>query len=110
MPGETSPAPWLRRLTPLVWLAVLQILVVSLLAVAPRLHEHFHLHSNNDSHHCLVVEFQAGSVGPLASLTLFAPPVPQLLASRLELPGATTSLPAAHLLGAAFDRGPPARA
>lgn len=43
---------WMRLFAPLVWLALIQVFVVSMLASAPGLHVCFHPDSQDADHHC----------------------------------------------------------
>jgi hypothetical protein len=110
MAEKRNPLAWTRLCAPFIWLAVLQVLVVTLLAVAPKLHEHFHVHSNDGDHHCLVVEFQAGSVAQPTPTEFFTPRFEPVLIAVTSATHEVLELPCPHLLGNVLERGPPASA
>src|ERR1035437_5071441 len=64
---------WMRVFATVVWLALLQIFVVSLLAVSPDLHEYFHPDSHDSDHHCLSTDFQAGFIEQPVIVPVVAP-------------------------------------
>ncbi|KAB2640496.1 MAG: hypothetical protein DVB25_03895 [Verrucomicrobia bacterium] len=93
---------------PLVWLAIIQVLVVTTLASSPELHGHFHLSSHDSDHQCLVTDFKSGLIEqPLVvpiSAPCFAPRDFQIVALAAD---ARHSLPE-HLRGSLLEHGPPA--
>ncbi len=98
---------WMRLFAPLVWVAIIQILVISMMSVSPELHECCHSDSHESSHHCLVTDFQAGSI----DLTVIAPIVAPdflLVAVGVEFISAEVRhvLPH-HLCGSLLVHGPP---
>lgn len=94
----------------MVWLAVAQIFVSSLLASSPELHEHFHPDSHESGHHCLATDLQSGTLELSAIIPIVAP-VPTPVAIRIETVSAEVrrSLPI-HLCGSLLEHGPPVRA
>jgi len=99
---------WLRVFAPLVWLAVFQVLVVSMLGSSPEMHQCFHPDSHDSDHHCLATDFKSGLldqplVVPIIAPT-FAPVCVEILAVSA---GARHSLPL-HLCGSLLEHGPPA--
>jgi len=97
----------MRVFAPLVWLAIIQVFVLSLLASSLELHERFHSGSNNSDHHCLCTDLKSGTLDqPLAvptqapafvALAIWAEPVPALVRRSLPL----------HLCGSLLEHGPP---
>lgn len=102
---------WRRVFVPMVWLALVQIMVITLLASSPDLHEFFHPDAHEDSdhhhHHCLATDFQSGFIEQPVVVTSVTPtfsPVPfEIMAAEAE---AWHSLPL-HLCGSLLVHGPP---
>ena len=98
---------WRRMCVPLVWLAIVQVLVVTMLASSPELHGYFHLSSHDCDHQCLVTDFKAGLIEqPLVvpiSAPCFAPLGFEIVALAAD---ARHSLPV-HLCGSLLEHGPP---
>ena len=100
----------LRLAAPLVWLAILQLALSSLLAASEDLHEFLHPDSHDSGHHCLVTDIQNGHIG---NEPLPPPATPAaceiLLPTALRPASAASPLPI-HLLGSLLEHGPPSRA
>jgi len=98
----------LRRIcVPLVWLAIIQVLVVTMLASSPELHGYFHLSSHESDHQCLVTDFKSGLieqplVAPISATHLAALDY-EIVAMAAD---ARHSL-AEHLCGSLLEHGPP---
>ena len=100
----------MRVFAPVVWLALLQIFVVSLLAVSPDLHEYFHPDSHDSDHHCLSTDFQAGFIEQPVIVPVVAPDF-----APVALPAASVSAEVRHFLplhlcGSLLEHGPPSLA
>ena len=100
----------MRFFAPLVWLAVLQVIVLSVMASAPELHERFHSDAHDSGHHCLSTDLQSGTI----DLTVIVPIVaPELMERVIAISVVSTetrqSLPL-HLRGSLLEHGPPALA
>ena len=108
MTCKVRQTPWMRRFAPMIWLAVFQVFVVSLLASSSQLHEHFHADAHDCEHHCLSTDFQSGTVDPTVIAPVVAPdfkPVP--IGSVVLSAEVRHSLPH-HLCGSLLEHGPPA--
>lgn len=99
---------WLRLFAPLVWIAIIQVLVISMMSVSPELHECCHSGSHESSHQCLATDFQGGAI----DLTVIAPIVAPdflLVATGVVLISAEGRLVMPHhLCGSLLVHGPPA--
>jgi hypothetical protein len=97
----------------LVWLALAQIFIITLLASSPELHEYFHPDSHNDSdhhHHCLATDFQSGLIEQPVVVPVVAPSFAPACFEIVAFPAsARHSLPH-HLCGSLLEHGPPALA
>ena len=98
----------MRFFAPVVWLAIVQVLLFSVLASSPELHERFHTDAHDSEHHCLSTDFQAGTI----DLPAVAPVVaPDFLPVATEVAAVSAevrhSLPL-HLCGSLLEHGPPA--
>jgi hypothetical protein len=97
----------MRVFAPLVWLAVVQIFVVTLLASSPELHECFHPDSHDSDHHCLATDFQAGFIDQPVIVPVDAPSFAPVSFEIVAFPAsARHSLPL-HLCGSLLEHGPP---
>ena len=95
---------------PLVWLAVVQVLVVSMLASSPELHEHFHVSSHDSDHHCLATDFKSGLIEQPLVVPIVAPSfAPVYFEIARVAAHVRRSLPV-HLCGSLLEHGPPALA
>ena len=100
----------MRIFAPLVWLAVIQIFVTSLLASSPELHEHFHSDAHDSGHQCLSTDFQSGTIDLTVVAPVTAPEfLPVAVASVMVSAEVRNSLPH-HLCGSLLEHGPPALA
>ena len=107
MTSRPRPNRWMRLFAPLVWLAVFQILVITLMAASPELHERCHSDSHDSDHHCLATDFQSGTVDQTVIVPVVAPdflPVP--IATITVAAEARHTLPH-HLCGSLLVHGPP---
>ena len=101
---------WLRLFAPLVWLAVVQVLVVSMLGSSPELHQCFHPDSHDSGHHCLATDFKSGLLEQPLVVPIVAPTFSPVCAEILAVcADARHSLPL-HLRGSLLVHGPPALA
>ena len=101
---------WLRVFVPLVWLAVLQILVVSTLGSAADLHRVFHPDAHDADHHCLATDFKSGLIEQALVVPVVAPSfAPVWCEITAMAANARHSLPV-HLCGSLLEHGPPALA
>ncbi len=97
---------------PLVWLALVQILVNILLASSPELHEYFHpdAHEESDHHHhhcCLATDFQSGLIEQPVVVPAAAPSFSPVTIEIITLAeNVRHSLPL-HLCGSLLEHGPP---
>ena len=100
----------MRVFAPMVWLALVQIFVLSLLAASPELHECFHPDSHDSDHHCLSTDFQAGFIEQPVVVPIIAPSfAPVFFETAGRAADARHALPH-HLCGSLLEHGPPARA
>ena len=101
---------WMRVFAPVVWLALVQILVVSLLGSSPEMHECFHPDAHDSHHQCLATDFQSGVIDQVVVapvvVPVLAPAVVEIVAVAAEV---WNSLPV-HLHGSLLEHGPPALA
>lgn len=101
---------WLRVFAPLVWLAVFQVLVVSMLGSSPEMHQCFHPDSHDSDHHCLATDFQAGLIDQPLVVPVVAPAFAPLACEIVvDSAYAWHSLPH-HLCGSLLEHGPPTSA
>ena len=101
---------WMRYFAPVVWLALMQILVVTMFASSPGLHECFHPDAHDSSHHCLATDFQSGLLDQPLVVPIIAPTYAPLAGEILPIgPRQRHALPD-HLCGSLLEHGPPARA
>ena len=101
---------WRRAGAALVWLAIVQVLVVTLLASSPEMHGHFHPASQDSEHQCLATDFKSG----LIEQPLLAPVIAPCF-SPLDYGLVAVAAQARHplpdpLCGSLLVHGPPALA
>jgi len=101
---------WTRVFAPLVWFALAQILVVTLLGSSPAMHQCFHLDAHDADHHCLVTDFQSGWIDHAVVVPVVTPSC-STVGGEIGGGGAGAghSLPL-HLCGSLLEHGPPSRA
>lgn len=105
---EARQNRWMRVFAPLVWLAVIQVFVISLLASLPELHEHFHSDAHDSGHQCLSTDFQSGTIDLAVVAPVIAPEfLPVAMGSVTVTAESRHSLPH-HLCGSLLEHGPPA--
>ena len=98
---------WMRVFVPLVWLAIVQVLVLSMLAASPELHEYCHPDTHDSGHHCLASDFNSGLIEQPLVVPIVAPCfAPVFVESVAMASGAWQSLPL-HLCGSLLVHGPP---
>jgi hypothetical protein len=98
----------MRLFAPLVWLAVVQVFVISLLASSTELHERFHSDAHDVDHHCLSTDFQSGTIDQAVVIPVVAPDfLPVVIGSVTVSAEVRHSLPL-HLCGSLLEHGPPA--
>jgi len=101
---------WMRYFAPVVWLALLQILAVTIFASSPGLHECFHPDAHESGHHCLATDFQSGLLDQPLAVPIVAPSYAPVGFEILPIrPRVRHALPH-HLCGSLLEHGPPARA
>ena len=108
MTYEPIQTRWMRVFAPLVWIAIIQVFVISLMSVSPELHERCHSGSHESGHQCLATDFQAGSIDLILVAPIVAPnflPVP--VAADTVFIEYRHTLPH-HLCGSLLVHGPPA--
>ena len=97
----------MRVFAPLVWIAVLQVFILTLLASSPVLHEYFHSDAHDTGHHCLTTDFQSGILDPTVVPPIEAPDFLPAAIDRIAISAeARQSLPH-HLCGSLLEHGPP---
>ncbi len=101
---------WRRVFVPLVWLAIFQVMVVSMLASSPELHEHFHLSSHDSDHHCLATDFKAGLVEQPLVVPVVAPSFSPVDFGVVAVAAHARHALPDHLCGSLLVHGPPALA
>ena len=97
----------MRAIAPLVWLAVLQVFVASLMACSPDLHDCFHADSHETSHHCLSTDLQAGTIEQPVIIPVVAPVFTPVAIGSVEVPTEGHSALPVHLCGSLLEHGPP---
>jgi len=105
-----SPAAkprWMRFIAPLVWLAVLQVFVASLMACSPDLHDCFHSDAHESSHHCLSTDLQAGTIEQPVVIPVVAPEFSPVAIGYVATPTEVRHLLPIHLCGSLLEHGPP---
>ena len=104
----TSHPRWTRVFAPLVWLAILQVLVFALIASSPELHEFVHTDAHESGHYCLSTDFQSGSLDQALVAPIVAPDFQSVPVACAATPTEVRlSLPV-HLCGSLLEHGPPA--
>jgi len=97
----------MRVFAPLVWLALVQVIVVSMLGSSPELHQCVHPDSHDSDHHCLATDFQAGLIDQPLVVPIVAPAFAPLACEIVvDSADAWHSLPH-HLCGSLLEHGPP---
>ena len=101
---------WMRLFAPLVWVAVIQVFVITMLASSSELHENCHSDAHESGHHCLATDFQEGIVDQAVIVPVVAPDyVPLAIATVTDFAESRHTLPH-HLCGSLLVHGPPALA
>jgi len=98
---------WRRICVPLVWLAIIQVMVVTMLASSPELHRHFHLSSHDSDHQCLATDFKAGLIEQPPVLPINAPSFSPVGFGIVALAAEAWHLMPVHLCGSLLEHGPP---
>ena len=98
---------WMRLFAPLVWLALVQVFVVSMLAAAPGLHECFHPDSQDADHHCLVIDFKSGLIEQPMVVPINAPSFAPVSCEIVAVAASVRHSLALHLCGSLLEHGPP---
>ncbi len=98
---------WARLIAPLVWLAVIQVFVISLLASSPDLHELCHSDSHDSDHHCLATDFQSGSVDYAVIVPVVAPEFLPMPVWTVTISSEVRHTLPHHLCGSLLAHGPP---
>jgi len=100
----------MRFFAPLVWLALIQVLVVTMFASSPGLHECFHPDSHDTSHHCLATDFKSGLLDQAVVVPIVAPSYAPLFVEILAVRAHVRHALPHHLCGSLLEHGPPALA
>lgn len=98
---------WARLIAPLVWLAVIQVFVISLLASSPDLHERCHSDSHESDHHCLATDLQSGTVDQTVIVPVVAPDFQPVLIATVTVSVIVRHTLPHHLCGSLLAHGPP---
>jgi len=98
----------MRVFAPLVWLALVQVFVVSMLASSPDLHECFHPDSHDSDHHCLATDFQAGFIEQSVVVPIDAPSFAPVFSEIVTVAAIARHPLPLHLCGSLLEHGPPA--
>ena len=97
----------MRAFAPVVWLALMQVFVISMVASSPRMHECFHSDAHDSDHHCLATDFKSGLIEQPAVTPILSP---SFVLISCEIVWVATdarhSLPL-HLCGSLLEHGPP---
>lgn len=107
---KDSQHRWMRVFAPVVWLALVQVFIISMLASSPGWHECVHADAHDSDHHCLATDFKSGLIEQALVIPVRAPSfVP--VSCEIVVPAAAvrSSLPV-HLCGSLLEHGPPALA
>ena len=107
MTTQDSRHRWMRFFAPLVWLALIQVFVVTMFASSPRLHECFHPDSHDTSHHCLATDFQSGLLDQPIVVPIVAPLYAPLASEIVPVPAQGRHELPLHLCGSLLEHGPP---
>lgn len=97
----------MRFIAPLVWLAIAQVLMLTLMASSPELHEYFHNGSEESQHHCLASDFQAGSIDHPIVVPVVTPECLPLPVGEIVFAAESRQSLAVHLCGSLLVHGPP---
>jgi len=99
---------WMRAFAPVVWLALVQVFVISMVASSPRMHECFHSDAHDSDHHCLATDFKSGVIDQPIVVPIIAPSFAPVSCEIVAVAmAARNSLPL-HLCGSLLEHGPPA--
>jgi len=107
---EASRTRWMRCFAPVVWLAILQVIVFSLLSSSPEMHERIHSDAHDSGHHCLSTDFQSGTVGETAMTPIVATDFVPVVIGAVIISVAVRHFLPVHLRGSLLEHGPPALA
>ncbi|MEO8615037.1 MAG: hypothetical protein ABI600_07850 [Luteolibacter sp.] len=99
---------WLRLFAPVVWLAIIQVFVISVMAASPELHECCHSGSHDSGHQCLATDFQAGSIDLTVITPIVAPDFLPVAAGVVIVSAEVRHVLPHHLCGSLLVHGPPA--
>ena len=110
MSCEHAKTRWMRLFAPVVWLAIIQVFVISLMSVSPELHECCHSGSHESSHQCLATDFQAGSIDLTVIAPVVAPDFLPIAAGVVNVFAEVRHALPHHLRGSLLVHGPPATA
>ena len=100
----------MRFFAPLVWLALVQVFILTMLASSPGLHECFHPDAHDSDHHCLATDLQAGMIDQPPVVPVVAPCFAPVLLEAAEVPSDVRHALPQHLCGSLLEHGPPALA
>jgi len=100
----------MRCFAPVVWLAVFQVFVASLLASSAQLHEHVHSDAHDCEHHCLSTDFQSGTLDPTVVPPVVAPDFKAVPIGIVALSAEVRHSLPHHLCGSLLEHGPPVSA
>ena len=99
---------WMCAFAPIVWLAIVQVFVVSLLASSPELHVHFHTDAHDSEHHCLSTDFQSGTIDQTVVAPVVAPDFLPVAIDTVSVSAEARHPLPHHLCGSLLEHGPPA--
>lgn len=107
---RTSQIRWTRFFAPVVWLAIVQVMVLAVMAAAPEVHERLHSDAHDSGHHCLSTDLQAGTLDLTVVIPIVAPArMERVIATSATGTESRRSLPL-HLCGSLLEHGPPSLA
>lgn len=106
----TRQALWRRFIAPMVWIAIVQVFVSSLMASSHELHEFFHSDAHDSGHHCLSTDFQSGAIDQPLLVQVVLPEIEFVEDGSVTFSAEIRHFLPLHLCGSLLVHGPPALA
>lgn len=100
----------MRVFAPVVWLALVQVFIITMLASSPRLHECVHSDAHDSDHHCLATDFKSGLLEQTVVIPVHAPSFTPVFCEIVVLAAGVRNALPVHLCGSLLEHGPPALA
>jgi len=92
----------------LVWIAFVQVFVLSLMASSGEIHERLHQDSHDTNHYCLCTDFHSGTIDVVPPAPILVPECAEVEIACDRFAMEDRSWLPAHLFGSLLEHGPPA--